>query len=45
MEVTRGVDTHPYVTAWRTRDLAGKGAALATDVVLDPPLLKTPFRG
>jgi SnoaL-like domain len=36
---------HPYRTAWQTRDLEVWGQALAADVVLYSPILRTPFRG
>jgi len=39
------VDAHPFRTAWRTRDLDAWADALALDVVLHSPTLKTPFRG
>jgi hypothetical protein len=36
---------HPYRTAWETRDLGGWLAALSEDVVLNSPLLRSPFVG
>ncbi len=36
---------HPYWAAWQTRDLDAWGEALAPDVVLHSPIVRTPFRG
>jgi hypothetical protein len=36
---------HPYLTAWRTHDLDGWADALAPDIVMHSPILKTPFKG
>lgn len=36
---------HPYLTAWRTRDLDRWGDALAPDVVMHSPILRRPFAG
>jgi hypothetical protein len=38
-------DRHPYVSLWRTRDLEAWAVALAPEVTLRSPLLRTPFRG
>jgi hypothetical protein len=37
--------THPFRAAWQTRDLEAWADALATDVVLHSPIIRTPFRG
>jgi hypothetical protein len=39
------VDAHPFRSAWETRDLDAWAEALAPDVVLHSPVVKTPFRG
>jgi SnoaL-like protein len=39
------VDDHPFRTAWRTRDLDAWAGALADDVELYSPVIRTPFRG
>ncbi len=37
--------SHPYRELWQTRDLGTWGDALAADVVVRSPMLKTPFHG
>jgi hypothetical protein len=39
------ISTHPYRAAWEKRDLDAWLDALAADVVLWSPILRTPFRG
>jgi hypothetical protein len=39
------VDEHPFRTAWRTRDLDAWIEALAPEIVLHSPVVRTPFRG
>jgi hypothetical protein len=39
------LDEHPFRAAWRTRDLDAWVDALAVDVELYSPVVKTPFRG
>lgn len=39
------MDEHPFRTAWRTRDLDAWGEALAPNVVLNSPLIRSPFTG
>ena len=39
------MDVHPFRAAWRTRDLDAWADALAPDVELHSPVVKTPFRG
>jgi hypothetical protein len=39
------VDDHPFRAAWRTRDLDAWAGALAPDVELYSPVIKSPFRG
>jgi hypothetical protein len=39
------VDEHPFRAAWRTRNLDAWADALAPDVVLHSPVVRTPFRG
>jgi hypothetical protein len=38
-------EPHPYLTAWRTRDLDRWGDALAPEVVMHSPILTRPFAG
>jgi SnoaL-like domain len=38
-------EPHPYLTAWRTRDLDRWADALAPDIVMHSPILKRPFAG
>jgi hypothetical protein len=37
--------SHPFRVAWRTRDIDAWAGALAPDVQVNSPLLKTPFVG
>jgi len=37
--------SHPFIEAFLARDLAAMGEAVTPDVVLNSPILTTPFRG